>query len=48
MLLPGIADKSTIGKIAAQQGVPLARLFSINGLNGKSILRPGQVLRLSP
>ncbi|MCX7034903.1 MAG: transglycosylase SLT domain-containing protein [Arenimonas sp.] len=38
----------TLSKIAAQNGVPLARLFSINGLNGKSILRPGQVLRLSP
>ena len=38
----------TLSRIAARQGVPLARLFSINGLSGKSILRPGQVLRLDP
>lgn len=38
----------TLSRIAASKGVPLARLFSINGLNAKSILRPGQVLRLAP
>lgn len=38
----------TLSKIAARSGVPLARLFAINRLNGKSILRPGQVLRLAP
>lgn len=38
----------TLSKIAARNGVSLARLFAINGLNGKSILRPGQVLRLAP
>lgn len=38
----------TLSKIAARSGVPLARLFAINGLTGKSILRPGQVLRLAP
>ena len=38
----------TLSGIAARQGVPLARLFAINGLNGKSVLRPGQVLRLAP
>lgn len=38
----------TLSKIAARHGVPLARLFSINGLSGRSILRPGQVLRLAP
>lgn len=38
----------TLSKIAARSGVPLARLFAINQLNGKSILRPGQVLRLAP
>jgi membrane-bound lytic murein transglycosylase D len=38
----------TLSRIAARHGVPLARLFSINGLNGKSVLRPGQVLRLAP
>jgi membrane-bound lytic murein transglycosylase D len=38
----------TLSKIAERNGVPLARLFAINGLTGKSILRPGQVLRLAP
>ena len=38
----------TLSRIASRQGVPLARLFSINGLTAKSILRPGQVLRLAP
>lgn len=38
----------TLSRIASRQGVPLARLFAINGLNGRSILRPGQVLRLAP
>ena len=38
----------TLSRIAARHGIPLARLFSINGLNGKSVLRPGQVLRLAP
>lgn len=38
----------TLSKIAARSGVPLASLFAINRLNGKSILRPGQVLRLAP
>ena len=37
----------TLSRIAARQGVPLGELFSINGLSAKSILRPGQVLRLS-
>ena len=38
----------TLSRIAARNGVPLARLFAINGLNGRSVLRPGQVLRLAP
>lgn len=38
----------TLSRIAARHGVPLAQLFSINGLSGKSVLRPGQVLRLAP
>lgn len=38
----------TLSKIAARHGVTLARLFSVNGLGAKSILRPGQVIRISP
>ena len=38
----------TLSRIASRHGVPLARLFKINGLSAKSILRPGQVLRLAP
>ncbi len=38
----------TLSRIAARHGVPLARLFTLNGLDRKSILRPGQVLRIAP
>jgi membrane-bound lytic murein transglycosylase D len=38
----------TLSRIAQRHGVPLARLFEINQLNARSILRPGQVLRLAP
>jgi membrane-bound lytic murein transglycosylase D len=38
----------TLSRIASRYGVPLARLFSINGLGAKSILHPGQVIRLDP
>ncbi len=38
----------TLGAIARQHGVKLRTLFSLNGLNERSILRPGQRLRLAP
>jgi membrane-bound lytic murein transglycosylase D len=38
----------TLSRIASRYGVPLGRLFSINGLGAKSILRPGQVIQLDP
>jgi membrane-bound lytic murein transglycosylase D len=38
----------TLSGIAARHGVPLKTLFSLNGLSGKSVLRPGQVIRLAP
>jgi len=38
----------TLSGIAARHGVPLASLFKLNGLNGKSVLRPGQLIRISP
>ena len=38
----------TLSRIAARYGVPLRTLFEINGLTGRSILRPGQVIRIDP
>lgn len=38
----------TLSRIASRYGVPLKQLFSINGLGARSILRPGQVIRLDP
>lgn len=38
----------TLSRIAARHDVPLARLFALNGLSARSILRIGQRLRLSP
>jgi membrane-bound lytic murein transglycosylase D len=38
----------TLSRIASRYGVPLKQLFSINGLGVRSILRPGQVIRLDP
>lgn len=38
----------TLSRIASRYGVPLKQLFSINGLGSRSILRPGQVIRLDP
>jgi N-acetylmuramoyl-L-alanine amidase len=33
--------------ISTRTGVPLATLFSLNGLNGSSVIHPGQVIKLS-
>ncbi|KFN47671.1 transglycosylase SLT domain-containing protein [Arenimonas metalli] len=38
----------TLSRIAARYGVPLRELFDLNGLTGRSILRPGQVIRIDP
>ena len=38
----------TLSRIAARYGVQLRALFEINGLTGRSILRPGQVIRIDP
>jgi membrane-bound lytic murein transglycosylase D len=43
-----VRSGDTLSRIAAQYGVPLKELFRINGLNGRSILRPGQKVRLEP
>ena len=38
----------TLGAIAQRHGVRLQTLFQLNGLDARSILRPGQRLRLAP
>ncbi len=38
----------TLGAIARRHGVRLQTLFELNGLDARSILRPGQRLRLAP
>jgi membrane-bound lytic murein transglycosylase D len=38
----------TLSRIASRYGVPLRALFERNGLDGRSILRPGQVIRIDP
>lgn len=38
----------TLSSIAHRYGVPLRELFRINRLTGRSILRPGQTIRLDP
>ncbi len=38
----------TLGAIARQHGVKLQTLFALNGLNARSVLRPGQRIRLAP
>lgn len=43
-----VKSGDTLSGIAARHGVPLKSLFALNGLNGKSVLRPGQVIRLAP
>jgi len=37
----------TLSEIAEEYGVPLARLYALNGLDGGSILHPGDVIRLT-
>lgn len=43
-----VRSGDTLSRIAARYGVSLSELFKINGLNGRSILRPGQVIRIDP
>lgn len=38
----------SLSKIAHSYGVPLKQLYSVNGLSAKSVIRPGQVIRLDP
>lgn len=41
-----VSAGDTLSRIAARYGVPLRRLFEINGLSASSVLRIGQVIRL--
>lgn len=38
----------TLSRLAAKYGVGLGQLFRLNGLNGKSVLRVGQQIRIDP
>jgi membrane-bound lytic murein transglycosylase D len=38
----------TLSRIAARYGISLAELFRINGLDRRSVLHPGQIIRLDP
>ena len=40
-----VKNGDTIERIARKYGVPQRRIFELNGLNSKSIIRPGQRLR---
>ncbi|KAA2285657.1 transglycosylase SLT domain-containing protein [Arenimonas fontis] len=43
-----IRPGDTLSGIAARYGVPLKQLYLLNGLDGRSILRPGRRLRIDP
>lgn len=43
-----VARGDTLGAIARRHGVKLQALFSLNGLNARSVLRIGQRIRLTP
>ncbi len=38
----------TLSRIASRHGVPLKQLYTLNGLSSRSILQPGQVIRIDP
>lgn len=38
----------SLSRIAHRYEVPLEQIFSVNGLSAKSVIRPGQVIRLDP
>ncbi len=42
-----VVPGDTLGAIAAKHGVPLSSIFSWNGLNGSSIIYPGQKIKVS-
>ncbi len=43
-----VRSGDTLSAIARHYGVELRQLFRLNGLDGRSILRPGQELRIDP
>lgn len=38
----------SLSRIASRYGVPLKQIYSINGLTARSVIRPGQEIRLDP
>ena len=43
-----IRPGDTLSAIAARYGVPLKQLYALNGMDARSILRPGRWLRIDP
>ena len=43
-----VARGDTLSRIASLYGVPLAQLYRLNGLSGRSLLRIGQSIRVDP
>jgi membrane-bound lytic murein transglycosylase D len=43
-----VKSGDTLSRIASRYRVPLAQLFSLNGMTGKSVLQPGQTIRIDP
>ncbi|HLS83291.1 MAG TPA: transglycosylase SLT domain-containing protein [Arenimonas sp.] len=43
-----IRPGDTLSAIAARYGVPLRQLYALNGLDARSILRPGRLLQVDP
>jgi LysM repeat protein len=40
-----VKSGDTIARIARKYGVPQKQIFDLNGLNSRSVIRPGQSLR---
>lgn len=43
-----VKSGDTLSGIASRHGVSLKSLFELNGLDGRSVLRPGQLIRIAP
>ena len=43
-----VARGDTLSRIASHYGVPLAQLYRLNGLSGRSLLKIGQAVRVDP
>lgn len=43
-----VRSGDSLSRIARRYEVPLDQIFSVNGLSARSVIRPGQVIRLDP